>query len=212
MRLAFIFGFSSLLALVPALAEAAPRRYRQYDDRNDYDYRYPAHQGLFTRLVLGVGGVTADDQLNDSTLTGGAGLFSLDVGGSVAPSLALHGRLSYNSMFEPSETSNNGDYLGDLEDTSLTFTLLGLGLTYYLPSNLYLTGVVGFSRARFDFYGEEFATLNGIGFSGDVGYEWPLGGDWGLGVAGRLEGHSVRDDEGTLSTASLGVLLSLTYF
>lgn len=201
-----------MLVAVPALAEAAPRRYRQYDDRRDYDYRDPLRRGLFARAALGIGGVTADDQLNDSTLTGGAGLFSLDVGGSVAPNLALHGRLSYNSMFEPNETSDDGDYLGNLEDTTLTFTLLGVGLTYYLPSNLYLTGVVGFSRARFDFYGEEFATLNGIGLMGDIGYEWPLGGDFGLGIAGRLEGHSVRDDEGTLSAASLGVLLSLTYF
>jgi hypothetical protein len=102
--------------------------------------------------------------------------------------------------------------LGDLDDTSLTFRLLGLGLTYYLPSNLYLTGVVGFSQATFDFYGEEYDTLNGVGFSGDIGYEWPIGGDWGIGVAGRLELHNVRDDAGTISTGALGVLLSLTYF
>jgi hypothetical protein len=211
MRLPLIVGFASLITLVPALAEAAPRRYYRRDvDRYD-DYRDRYHTGLFVRGVLGVGGVTADDQLNESTLSGGAGMFSIDVGGAVAPSLALHGRLSVNSMFEPS-VSNEGDYLGDLDDTSLTFRLLGLGLTYYLPSNLYLTGVVGFSQATFDFYGEEYDTLNGIGFSGDVGYEWPIGGDWGLGVAGRLELHNVHDDAGTISTGALGVLLSLTYF
>jgi hypothetical protein len=209
MRLALILGLASIITAVPALAEAAPRRYRSYDTRDDY--RDPYHRGLFLRGVLGVGGVTADDQLNESTLSGGAGMFSLDLGGAVAPNLALHGRLSVNSMFEPS-VSNDGDYLGDLDDTSLTFRLLGLGLTYYLPSNLYLTGVVGFSQATFEFYGEEYDTLNGIGFSGDIGYEWPIGDDFGLGVAGRLELHSVRDDAGTLSTGALGVLLSLTYF
>jgi hypothetical protein len=208
MRVGLIVGFASLIGLIPALAEAAPRRYYRDYDR---DYRYPSHDGLFVRGVLGVGGVTADDELNDSTLSGGAGMFSLDVGGAVAPNLALHGRLSLNSMFEPS-VSNEGDYLGDLDDTSLTFRLLGLGLTYYLPSNIYLTGVIGLSQATFDFYGEEYDTLNGVGFSGDVGYEWPIGGDFGLGLAGRLELHSVRDDAGTLSTGALGVLVSLSYF
>jgi hypothetical protein len=210
MRLVLIIPLASIITAVPALAEAAPRRYyRHYEDRSDYRDNY--HTGLFLRGVLGVGGVTADDQLNQSTLSGGTGMFSLDAGGSLAPNLALHGRLSVNSMFEPS-VSNEGDYVGNLDDTSLTFRLLGLGLTYYLPSNLYLTGVVGFSQATFDFYGEEYDTLNGVGFSGDVGYEWPIGGDFGLGVAGRLELHSVRDDAGTLSTGALGVLLSVTYF
>jgi hypothetical protein len=209
MRFLVIAGLASLATLIPDLADAAPRRYYRYDRADDY--RYPDHTGLFVRGVLGIGGVTADDELNDSTLSGGAGMFSLDVGGALAPSLALHGRLSQNSMFEPS-VSDDGDYLGDLDDTSLTFRLLGLGLTYYLPSNVYLTGVLGLSQASFDFAGEEYDTLNGIGFSGDIGYEWPIGGDFGLGVAGRLELHSVRDDAGTLSTAGLGVLVSLSYF
>jgi len=211
MHAALSLGILTTVIAFPALAEAAPRRYqRDYRDESD-GYSYPMRDGLFARLVLGVGGASADDELNDSTLQGGAGLFSLDLGGAVAPRLALHGRLSVNSMFEPSETSN-GDYLGDLEETSLTFSLLGLGLTYYTPSNLYFTGVLGFSRASFEFYGEEYDALNGGGFIGDIGYEWPMGHDWGIGVAGRLEVHSVRDELGTLSTAALGVLLSLTYF
>jgi hypothetical protein len=208
MRLALILGFASIITALPSLAEAAPRRYRHYE-RDDYRDSY--RSGLFLRGALGVGGVRADDQVNDTTLSGGAGMFSLDIGGAIAPNLALHGRLSGNSIFEPS-VSNDGDYEGDLDDTSLTFRLLGLGLTYYLPSNLYLTGVVGFSQATFDFYGDEYDTLNGVGFNGDIGYEWPIGGDFGLGVAGRLELHSVRDDAGTISAAGLGVLLTLTYF
>jgi hypothetical protein len=149
--------------------------------------------------------------LNDVTLSGGAGFFSLDLGGAVAPNLALHGRLSVNSMFEPN-ISDDGRSFGELEDTSLSFSLLGLGLTYYLPSNFYLTGVLGLSQATFEFYGDDYDALNGAGFIGDLGYEWPIGGDWGLGVAGRVELHAVRGDGERLSMAALGVLLSLTYF
>jgi hypothetical protein len=90
--------------------------------------------------------------------------------------------------------------------------LIGAGITYYLPSNLYLTGVIGLSRASFEFDGDEYDALTGIGFIGDVGYEWAIGADWGLGLAGRLELHSVQGDDEQLTTAALGVLLSLTYF
>jgi hypothetical protein len=215
MRLTLTIGLLVSLVAVPALAEAAPRRYSRYEERRDDRYRYryedSYRHGLFARVALGAAGVAADDNLNDSTLTGGAGLFSLDLGGSLAPNLALHGRFSVNSMFEP-RVSSDGEDFGDLDDTSLTFTLLGAGLTYYLPSNLYLTGVAGFSRASFELYGEEYDSLNGGGFMGEIGYQFPMGGDWGLDVAGRLELHNVRGEGEQLSTAALGVLLSLTYF
>jgi hypothetical protein len=199
MRLAISLGVVSIAVVLPALADAAPRRYyaepRRYEYREREAYFAPERTGVFFRGGLGAGGVTANDQFNDATLSGGAGMFSLDLGGSVAPGLALHGRLSGNSMFEPS-VEDDGQFAGELDDTSLTFTLLGVGLTYYLPSNVYLTGVAGLSRAAFEFYGDE----------------WPIGRELGLGIAGRVELHSVRDEAGTLSTGALGVLISMTYF
>jgi hypothetical protein len=213
MRFTLTLGLLVSVLVVPALAEAAPRRYRErrYEGREDYGY-YPRHEGLFLRGTLGLGGITADDDLNELTLRGGAVFFSLDIGGSLSRDLALHGRYSINSMFEPSVSSGDED-LYDLEDTSLSFQLLGLGLTYYLPSNLYLTGVLGLSRASFqDAYGEEYDALNGVGFQGDIGYEWPIGGDFGLGVAARIELDSVSGDDEKLQTAGIGVLVSLTYF
>lgn len=201
--------------MVTDLAEAQSRRYYRYRERDSRDeeryYEGPSHQGFFLRGTLGGGGVVADDDLNEVTLSGGAGLFSLDLGGSLARNLALHGRLSVSSMFEPN-VSEYGEATGELEDTSLTFSLLGVGLTWYTPSNLYLTGVLGFSRASFEFDGDEYDSLDGAGFIGDIGYEWHLGGDFGLGLGGRLELHSVRGQGERLSTAGLGLFLSLTYF
>lgn len=210
MRLTLTFGLLVTLTALPAIAEAAPRRYRYREDRRDYSY-YPRHEGLMLRGTLGVGGVTADDDINDVTLSGGALMLSLDIGGAIAHNLALHGRVAASTIFEPS-ISSDGEDLGDLDDTSLTFSTLGLGLTYYFPSNLYLTGVVGFSRATFEFDGLEYDSLDGLGFMADLGYEWPIGGDFGIGIAGRLELHRVSGYDETLSTAALGVLLSLTYF
>ena len=207
MRFTWIVGLLVSSTLVPSLAEAAPRHRYYYRD----SAYYPNHQGLLLRLGAGIGAVVADDDVNNVTLSGAGGLFSLDVGGSVAPDLALHGRLSLNSMFEPNISAGGND-VGNLADTSLTFSLLGLGLTYYLPSNLYLTGVLGVSRASFKFRGDEYDALTGAGFIGDLGYEWPIGGDWGLGIAGRLELQTVRGDGERLSMGTLGALISLTYF
>lgn len=210
MRFALTAGLLVSLTLLPDLADAAPRRYYRRSAEREYSY-YPSHDGLLLRAAVGLGGTAADDEVEDTTLSGGAWLLSLDLGGAIAPNLALHGRLSANSMFEPNVSIDGFDD-GELDDTSLTFTTLGIGLTYYTPSNLYLTGVVGFSSASFEFDGEEIERLEGGGFIGDIGYEWMLGGDFGLGIAGRLELHAVRDDLGTISAASLGVLATLTYF
>jgi hypothetical protein len=68
------------------------------------------------------------------------------------------------------------------------------------------------SRASFKYRGDEYDALTGVGFEGDLGYEWPIGGDWGLGIAGRLELETVRGDDERLSVGTLGVLLSVTYF
>lgn len=215
--LGLLVGASSIV-LLPERASAEPRRYYRHSPRYTYrePERYyrsydPAHEGLFARFAMGLGGAAADDDSNDVTLSGGAGLFSLDLGGSLAQNLALHGRLSVNSMFEPS-LSSGGRTFGDLTDTSLSFTLLGLGLTYYLPSNVYFTGVVGVSRASFEFFGDEYDVLTGGGVMGDIGYEWRLGSELGLGLAARLEMHSVRGDAERLSTGAFGLLLSVSYF
>jgi hypothetical protein len=203
MRFPLILGLLVSVTAVPAIAEAQPRRYYYRDD--------PRHDGLLFRLNAGLGGQAVDDRYNDTTLSGGAAMISLDLGGAIAPNLALHGRFSRNSIFEPDVSSDGADF-GELDDTSLTFTLLGLGLTYYLPSNLYLTGVIGLSRASFEFEGDEYDAYTGAGIMGDLGYEWAIGRDWGLGLAGRLELHTVRGNGEELSAAALGVLLSLTYF
>lgn len=217
MRLPLILGLlvTTTSVAIPALAQAQQRRYYRHEDRRYEDRRYEdyddTHRGLFVRGALGAGGFRADDDFNDETLSGGAGMFSIDLGGALAQDLALHGRFAINSVFEPTVTSD-GEDLGDLDDTNLTFSLLGAGLTYYTPSNVYLTGVIGLSRASFELDGVEYDAMTGAGFMGDIGYEWLLGNNLGLGVGGRLELHSVRGSGETLSTASLGVLLSVTYF
>jgi len=171
----------------------------------------PSHEGLFLRLTTGLGGASSStDRAPEVELSGIAGFFSFDLGGTLAHGLALHVRLSSHNLVNP-ELSIGGDEYGEL-DASLSYNLFGLGLTYYFPANLYLTGVLGFSRARLEVGGDDFESETGFGLSTDVGYEWPVGGDWGLGIAGRFEHHSIpTEEDGRLKGKTFGVLFSATW-
>jgi hypothetical protein len=170
----------------------------------------PSHEGLFLRLTTGLGGaVTSTSESPELELSGLAGFFSFDIGGTLTHGLALHARLSAHNLVDPS-VSIDGNELGELSDASLSHALLGVGLTYYFPANLYLTGVIGLSSATFEVDGDEYESESGIGLAADLGYEWSVGGDWGLGIAGRLEHHSVPTDEVRLRSTALGLLFSAT--
>ena len=84
-------------------------------------------------------------------------------------------------MVDPT-VSVNGVEVGEADDTSLTFGLLGLGLTYYFPSDVYLTGVLGASLATLETPGLEAQSETGWGGAFDVGGEWHLAeiGGWAL--------------------------------
>ena len=201
MRVFAVIGVITPLLLAPLSAAAQ-------------DAEGPSHRGLFLRLTVGIGGGDAVRDGNPEVeLKGPAGYFSFDLGGTLAERLALHVRLSGLSMVSPSVSieSDDGNALGDTSETSVNFSLLGPGLTYYFPSNWYLTGVVGISSATFEVAGEESETDAGFGLSADLGHEWWVGGDWGLGVAGRFEFHSVPDGADRLTAGALGVLFTATY-
>ena len=180
-------------------------------DASAQDAEGPSHRGLFTRLAIGFGGAKAvNDGSPEVELSGPAGFFSFDLGGTLAERLVLHGRLSGHGISNPT-VSLNGNELGEADDTSVTFSLLGVGLTYYFPSNWYLTGAVGLAGASFELDGEEYKSETGFGLAGVVGYEWWVGGDWGLGVAGRVELESVPNDPDRLVGKALGILFTATY-
>jgi len=178
------------------------------------------HDGFLLRLTLGLGYGSGTEEVplfGDIQLSGGAGFFSLDIGGALVDNLVLHGRLSDFFVASPTVYVDDEE-LGTAEDASLTFYLLGVGLTYYLmPANVYFTGVVGVARASADDgTGDPTATKAGFGLEGDIGKEWWVSDNWGLGVAGRFTFASVPDeqigdDSTTLQGVGFGVLFSATY-
>lgn len=207
--------FNAARVLVCGLAMAGTSAAQESEDppaKSPEKHGGMPHDGVFLRLTAGFGGAAASNQDVDSDFSGSAGLFSIDLGGTVGESLALHGRFSQHAMVDPN-LSVGGTERGELDDSLVGFTLLGLGLTYYFPSDMYLTAVLGASVGSLDTPEYELQSETGWGGAFDVGSEWHVGGDWGLGVAGRLEIHSVPtgdDDDARFSGVAFGVLFSAT--
>jgi hypothetical protein len=171
----------------------------------------PGHDGLLLRLGLGAdySAAVSDDEAS-SELRGGAGLVSLDLGLSIAGRLAFHARATARKVWSP-EVKIAGVGLGTLERTSLSSLLLAPALTYYAASNWYLTGAVGPARASVSVGGVEKKSLIGYGFEGDLGREWGTGGDFALGIGGRVSYYSVPQVDGHVNWLGLGLLLTATY-
>jgi hypothetical protein len=171
----------------------------------------PDHKGAFVRLGLGMDyGAAVSRDPSRSQLRGGSGLGSFDLGFTVIKRFAVHARVAGRTVFSP-RVSMNGDDFRPLESTSLACAMLGPGFTYYAPSNWYLTYVMGAAKAKLSVAGQKEKSLIGYGFETDVGREWGTGGDFALGLAGRLSYYSVPQVDGHVQWVGFGMLLTATY-
>jgi hypothetical protein len=93
----------------------------------------------------------------------------------------------------------------------------GPGMAYYLePINMYFSGTLTFTQLSLSSSdtNEKFAESNvGFGFSLEVGKEWWVSTDWGLGAAFQFQFASMKDKDIDAQITGLGfvVLLSATY-
>lgn len=181
------------------------------------------HDGFFLRLTLGAGGgavgfdVPAGD---DTAFAGGGWASSLDLGGALDDDITFFGRARIASLVSPA-VSIDGDELGPASDAIATQSMLGVGISYYvMPLNLYFDGVVGVAviASGYDYAGDDrdYESDIGFGFDLDVGKEWWVSDNWGLGAAVRLsitrvEGSDDLPDDSELGAVFVSLLLSATY-
>jgi len=205
------------------------------------------HDGFMLRLALGVGGASATSKTKlpasvsaglaglaglgidgDFGYSGVAGSFSLDIGAGLSDELVLHARLADMVITDPKVTLDGQD-LGTAENRSVGAMFFGPALTYYImPVNIYFTGAVGLSWTSVreqDSNGDTVSKASdmGLGVNLDIGKEWWVSDNWGLGVAARLWYTALTDkqDLGISSTGdtvstdfklgALAVLFSATY-
>ena len=153
------------------------------------------HDGFFLRLAGGLGYATTDidDGVDQIDLSGMTGDLEIAIGGMVARNLALHGTLLGWAIADPDVqfNSNSGEFPGDL-----SLSAAGIGVTYFfMPTNLYLSGTVGFGQLTLDVDGVGNAdTDTGFVFEGTLGKEWWVSDNWGIGLSGAFGFHSIPDD------------------
>lgn len=180
------------------------------------------HDGFMLRFTIGGGGAGAGLDTSGSTLelSGGGVAFSLDIGGSPTDNLVIHVRISDFVMIEPNVTIEGVPGSAGELNGSFGSNFFGVGLTYYfMPVNLYLTAALGAGWLTINIDGEDEnrSTDAGIGFDFDVGKEWWVSDNWGLGIAGRfsmVSGTTTEDNTGTetdFAMAAFALLFSATY-
>jgi hypothetical protein len=183
------------------------------------------HDGFMLRLTLGPGagvvGFDANGSENDTAYVGGGWASSLDIGFANGDNLTIFGRLREASLPSPAVYVND-DKVGDAESTVVTQGMLGAGISYFImPLNMYLGAAVGLAVVSSSYQrpGGRERTYNGkLGFGMDleIGKEWWVADDWGLGVAARLNfanvpgGESVPDDA-DFGAVFVAILFTATY-
>jgi len=156
-----------------------------------------APASLFLRFGIGPSYAWASGDPN-TKLDGGSGGFDLAMGAFVLPNLAIHGDIGWFDVFEP-DFAVDGNVL---DSTSVVFqaSTFRAGASYYfMPARTYLSLGVGFAAAALTSYsysdtsdrnvtlvGREYTKV-GPSFAAELGKEFAVSAQWGLGVAAHYE-------------------------
>ena len=197
------------------------------------------HDGIMLRFTVGIGGGSMSDELDDDVLLLGGGggessasgagfMGSVDVGAGITDELTLHGRIGLLEMFDPRLENADGDEIDPPYQKTLVALIIGPGVTYnIMPLNLYVTGVAGLNIVGLTFdeedgdFRDEFRDhpTAGFGINLDVGKEWWVTNQTGIGLAGRFwwgTGGSENELDGIEISSSrnllaFGLLFSITH-
>lgn len=170
------------------------------------------HVGFYLNLDLGFGYLGSSASSTDEKLSGGAGSFSVAIGGALQENLILAGQLWAYSVPDPTYTVGGQSDPGFGRDLGLTG--LGLDLVYYvMPTNLYFSIAPSFTTWSADLGGVKFTSNTGLGVRLAVGKEWWVSERWGVGLDGSMALTSNKEERGgpTWGSFAFGVAFSATY-
>jgi hypothetical protein len=181
------------------------------------------HDGLFLRFQTGFGlgrMVEKDVGGRDITMSGTAGVFRFQLGGTIFGNFIVYGEMGAISLTDPSIKGEEG-YITTTSQSDITLTMsdLGLGVCYYfMPVNIYIAASATMSRDRLEIDKEKGSTEPGAGVYVSLGKEWWISDNWGLGVAlfayaSRMEARESGSFSGryTVYNAVTGIVFSATY-
>ena len=179
------------------------------------------HDGFYFNYSFGVGyGWLHEDvgEYNGEADWHGTAIFqSIKLGGCPVEGFALYALLGTVSVLQPEGDIDLG-YFGKSSGKSeddYQLAVFGVGLTLYGPGNLFVSPAFGFGAGSVRSYdpGYEDDSNGGVVVSLDVGKEWWVSANWGIGVAlaYRYAGTSYGDIDVNDSGHNFGILLSATF-
>jgi len=217
---------SSAAAEVPAPAFASDYGYPPSYSQGGYGYPLPPpesmdgfhiHDGFYLRVQTGIGFASLASTAGGvkTAMAGGGLAFGAAAGGVIAHNLVLYG-----AVFETDTVNPDVQVGGTSMATQIGHIALqgiGPGVAYYFGRiNLYISVTLALTRFwTFDGNGNQLDTSK-LGLASDlqVGKEWWVSPDWGLGIAAQLIGGSLKDQNDpslSWSAGALSLLFSATY-
>jgi hypothetical protein len=181
------------------------------------------HDGFLLRATNAVSvtalrvdsGVSSRGVVKDGGLSGSS---ALDVGAALIDNFILRGRVGAGWAALAKSPFADGN------DVIFVFGTVGVGADYYfMPVNLYVGATLALAGAML---GEDKTRTRdanvlhskaGLGIDLDVGKEWWITGNWGMGAALRLSylsmgaANIVPNSAGPLTGLQVGLMFSATY-
>ncbi|MGA1795610.1 MAG: hypothetical protein ACMUIL_07100 [bacterium] len=180
-----------------------------------YAYGLREHKGFYLRMQLGIADTkskgTGYSDGTEMEVSGNGSAFRLDIGGAIKENLIIFGTLGGISISDPDIELNGVKY--STFDTTSRISDFGIGITYYfMPTNVYIGGSLNLAKDTIEFNSYEGTSDTGYGLYLNMGKEWWVSDNWGLGLA--IFGYFGRvpdEDEGKIKNISYGLLFSATF-
>jgi hypothetical protein len=182
------------------------------------------HDGFFFQGNIGPGYLSTSPSTDGSDVdmkisgfgVGGGLLF----GGTPAPGLVIGGGTANVVALSPKVTVE-GEELGELDDTNLQLSTLGVFGTFYpdpqqgLSLHLMLAYAVLSASDSSEFDDDDDASANGVAITAGVGYEFWVASEWSIGVFGRFTYGALKNSENDVDwsypTIAPALLATFTY-
>lgn len=181
---------------------------------------YHQHDGFYLSMSIGpVFGKITDDIINNykMDITGTGCQFDFKIGGAISENLILHATLLSNSLAGPTVKVSKQSVQAP-NNLTVGEAMIGGGLTYYvMPSNIFLSGSLGFGNFTVIDSKNDINTSTKRGFSMQLkaGKEWWISKNWGFGISltyGKTNLTNKSDGiEEKMDSNRFGILFNTTF-
>lgn len=185
---------------------------RQYSGKN--------HRGFYLSLAPGVNftSVEMKDNTGSTTSKGLGGGWDIKIGGALKENLIAHATFLSHGVSEPKLYDQSNGLNGAIAaKTELAEIMIGGGITWYTPGNVFLSTSLGLGGFTITDTKKNEHSSSDKGFSCQLkaGKEWWISARWGIGLAISYHVTSLLNQKGTvdeerIKSNNFGIVLNAT--